>query len=84
MESVKTGKTNKVGKNTEMANTKTNKETHFKQVSAITNRIRSIGGIFTKIAKKVRELVKKHPEKSSVALVVLTQCCMQEGKRIRR
>ncbi|WP_120936017.1 DUF874 family protein, partial [Helicobacter pylori] len=53
MESVKTGKTNKVGKNTEMANTKTNKETHFKQVSAITNRIRSIGGFFTKIAKKV-------------------------------
>ncbi len=43
---MKTGKTNKVGKNTEMANTKTNKGTHFKQVSAITNRIRSIGGIF--------------------------------------
>ncbi|MCQ2781080.1 DUF874 family protein, partial [Helicobacter pylori] len=37
MKSVKTGKTNKVGKNTEMANTKTNKETHFKQASAITN-----------------------------------------------
>ncbi len=27
MESVKTGKTNKVGKNTEMANTKANKDT---------------------------------------------------------
>ncbi|WP_423749977.1 DUF874 family protein, partial [Helicobacter pylori] len=26
---MKTGKTNKVSKNTEMANTKTNKETHF-------------------------------------------------------
>ncbi|TPI03522.1 DUF874 family protein, partial [Helicobacter pylori] len=35
MESVKTGKTNKVGKNTEMAHTKTNKETHFKRVGAI-------------------------------------------------
>ncbi|WP_367709768.1 DUF874 family protein, partial [Helicobacter pylori] len=42
MESVKTGKTNKVGKNTETANTKANKETHFKQVSAITNTLRSI------------------------------------------
>ncbi len=72
MKSVKTGKTNKVSKNTEMAHTKTNKETHFKQVSAITNTLRSIGGIFTKIAKKVRELVKKHPKKSSAALVVLT------------
>ncbi|MFP6078393.1 DUF874 family protein, partial [Helicobacter pylori] len=51
MESVKTGKTNKVGKNTEMANTKANKETHFKQVSAITNMLRSIGGFFTKIIK---------------------------------
>ncbi|WP_212872214.1 DUF874 family protein, partial [Helicobacter pylori] len=48
MKSVKTGRTSKVGKNAEMANTKANKETHFKQVSAITNRIRSIGGIFTK------------------------------------
>ncbi|GAA8611817.1 hypothetical protein oki184_03560 [Helicobacter pylori] len=84
MESVKTGRTNKVGKNAETANTKANKETHFKQVSAITNTLRSIGGIFTKIAKKVRELVKKHPKKSNAALVVLTQCCMQEGKRIRR
>ncbi|AHZ26286.1 DUF874 family protein [Helicobacter pylori] len=69
MESVKTGKTNKVGKNTEMANAKTNKETHFKQVSAITNTLRSIGGIFTKIMKRVRELVKKHPKKSNAALV---------------
>ncbi|WP_367692554.1 DUF874 family protein, partial [Helicobacter pylori] len=57
MESVKTGKTNKVGKNTETANTKTNKETHFKQVRTIANTIRSIGGIFTKIVKRVRELV---------------------------
>ncbi|MBH0234356.1 DUF874 family protein, partial [Helicobacter pylori] len=69
MESVKTGKTNKVGKNTEMANAKTNKETHFKQASTITNTIRSIGGFFTKIAKRVRELVKKHPKKSNAALV---------------
>ncbi len=60
MKSVKTAKTNKVGKNTGMANTKTNKKTHFKQVSAITNMIRSIGGFFTKIAKKVRELFKKN------------------------
>ncbi|UOS09981.1 DUF874 family protein [Helicobacter pylori] len=82
MKSVKTGKTNKVGKNTEMANTKTNKETHFKQVSTITNRIRSIGGIFTKIAKKVRELVKKHPEKSSAALVVLTHVACKKAKEL--
>ncbi len=82
MESVKTGKTNKVGKNTEMANTKTNKETHFKQVSAITNIIRSIGGIFTKIVKKVRELVKKHPKKSKVALVVLTHVACKRAKEL--
>ncbi len=82
MKSVKTGKTNKVGKNTEMANTKTNKETHFKQVGAITNMIRSIGGIFTKIAKKVRELVKKHPEKSSAALVVLTHVVCKKAKEL--
>ncbi|WRG85624.1 DUF874 family protein [Helicobacter pylori] len=82
MESVKTGKTNKVGKNTEMANTKTNKETHFKQASAITNTIRSIGGIFTKIAKKVRELVKKHPKKSKVALVVLTHAACKRAKEL--
>ncbi|GAA9945990.1 DUF874 family protein [Helicobacter pylori] len=82
MESVKTGKTNKVGKNTEMANTKANKKTHFKQVSAITNRIKSIGGIFTKIAKKVRELVKKHPEKSSAALVVLTHVACKRAKEL--
>ncbi|GAA8501529.1 DUF874 family protein [Helicobacter pylori] len=82
MESVKTGKTNKVSKNTEMANTKTNKETHFKQVSAITNTLRSIGGIFTKIAKKVRELVKKHPKKSKVALVVLTHVACKRAKEL--
>ncbi|GAA9832137.1 DUF874 family protein [Helicobacter pylori] len=69
---MESGKTNKVGKNTEMANTKTNKETHFKQVSAIANTLRSIGGFFTKIMKRIRELVKKHPKKSNVALVVLT------------
>ncbi len=82
MESVKTGKTNKVGKNTEMANTKTNKETHFKQVSAIINTLKSIGGIFTKIAKKVRELVKKHPKKSNVALVVLTHAACKRAKEL--
>ncbi len=82
MESVKTGKTNKVGKNTEMANTKTNKETHFKRVGAITNILRSIGGIFTKIAKKVRELVKKHPKKSSAALVVLTHVACKKAKEL--
>ncbi len=82
IKSVKTGKTNKVGKNTEMANTKANKETHFKQVNAITNRIRSIGGIFTKIAKKVRELVKKHPKKSNVALVVLTHVACKRAKEL--
>ncbi len=82
MESVKTGKTNKIGKNTETADTKTNKETHFKQVSAITNTLRSIRGIFTKIAKKVRELVKKHPEKSSAALVVLTHAACKKAKEL--
>ncbi|GAA9232107.1 DUF874 family protein [Helicobacter pylori] len=82
MESIKTGRTNKVGKNTEMAHTKTNKETHFKQVSAITNRLRSIGGIFTKIVKKVRELIKKHPEKSSAALVVLTHVACKRAKEL--
>ncbi len=82
MESVKTGKTNKVSKNTEMANTKTNKETHFKQVSTITNTLRSIGGIFTKIAKKVRELVKKHPKKSKVVLVVLTHVACKRAKEL--
>ncbi|GAA6868440.1 DUF874 family protein [Helicobacter pylori] len=82
MESVKTGKTNKVGKNTEMAHTKTNKETHFKRVGAITNILRSIGGIFTKIAKKVRELIKKHPKKSKVALVVLTHVACKKAKEL--
>ncbi len=82
MESVKTGKTNKVGKNTEMVNAKANKETHFKQVNAITNIIRSIGGFFTKIAKRVRELVKKHPKKSNAALVVLTHVACKRAKEL--
>ncbi|WQW47436.1 DUF874 family protein [Helicobacter pylori] len=82
MKSVKTGKTNKVGKNAETADTKANKETHFKQASAITNTIRSIGGFFTKIAKRVRELVKKHPKKSNVALVVLTHVACKKAKEL--
>ncbi|GHP35108.1 hypothetical protein VN1180_02140 [Helicobacter pylori] len=82
MKLVKTGKTNKVGKNTEMAHTKTNKETHFKQVSAITNTLKSIGGFFTKIMKRVRELVKKHPKKSNVALVVLTHIACKKAKEL--
>ncbi|GAA8589598.1 DUF874 family protein [Helicobacter pylori] len=82
MESVKTGKTNKVGKNTETADTKANKEAHFKQASAITNTIRSIGGFFTKIAKRVRELVKKHPKKSNAALVVLTHVACRKAKEL--
>ncbi|MCK0499553.1 DUF874 family protein [Helicobacter pylori] len=82
MKSVKTGKTNKVGKNAETANTKTNKKTHFKQVSAITNTLRSIGGFFTKIMKRVRELVKKHPKKSSAALVVLTHVACKKAKEL--
>nr|BCI58056.1 DUF874 family protein [Helicobacter pylori] len=82
MESVKTGKTNKVGKNTETANTKASKETHFKQVNAITNTLRSISGFFTKIVKKVRELVKKHPKKSKAALVVLTHVACKKAKEL--
>ncbi|ADU80977.1 DUF874 family protein [Helicobacter pylori] len=82
MESVKTGKTNKVGKNAETADTKANKETHFKQANAITNTIRSIGGFFTKIVKKVRGLVKKHPKKSNVALVVLTHVVCRKAKEL--
>ncbi|MGL2652805.1 DUF874 family protein [Helicobacter pylori] len=82
MESVKTGKTNKVGKNAETANTKANKETHFKQANAITNIIRSIGGFFTKIAKRVRELVKKHPKKSNAALVVLTHVACRKAREL--
>ncbi|WRD20164.1 DUF874 family protein [Helicobacter pylori] len=82
MESIKTAKTNKVGKNAEMAHTKANRETHFKQVSAITNTLRSIGGIFTKIAKKVRELFKKHPKKSNAALVVLTHVACKRAKEL--
>ncbi|GAA9720620.1 hypothetical protein VN0032_05460 [Helicobacter pylori] len=65
-----------------MAHTKTNKETHFKQVGAITNILRSIGGIFTKIVSKVRGLVKKHPKKSNVALVVLTHVACKKAKEL--
>ncbi|QQW85944.1 DUF874 family protein [Helicobacter pylori] len=75
MKSVKIGKTNKVGKNTEMANTKTNKGTYFKGSD-------QIGGIFTKIAKKVREFVKKHPKKSNAALVVLTHVACKRAKEL--
>ncbi len=82
MESVKTGRTNKVGKNAETANTKANKETHFKQASVITNTLRSIGGFFTKIMKRVRELVKKHPKKSNAALVVLTHAACKRAKEL--
>ncbi|WQZ61371.1 DUF874 family protein [Helicobacter pylori] len=82
MESVKTGKTNKVGKNTETASTKANKEAHFKQASAITNMIRSIVGFFTKIMNRVRELVKKHPKKSNAALVVLTHVACRKAKEL--
>ncbi|GAA7460652.1 DUF874 family protein [Helicobacter pylori] len=82
MESVKTEKANKVGKNTETADTKANKETHFKQASTITNTIRSISGFFTKIAKRVRELVKKHPKKSRAALVVLTHVACKKAKEL--
>ncbi|MFB1343215.1 DUF874 family protein, partial [Helicobacter pylori] len=82
MESVKAGKTNKIGKNTEITNTKANKETHFKQASAITNTLRSIGGFFTKIMKRVRELVKKHPKKSNVALVVLIHAACKRAKEL--
>ncbi len=79
---MKTGRTNKVGKNAETANTKTNKGTHFKQVSVITNTLRSIGGFFTKIMKRVRELVKKHPKKSNAALVVLTHVACKKAKEL--
>ncbi len=82
MESIKIGKTNKVGKNAETANTKANKETHFKQASAITNMLRSIGGFFTKIMNRVRELVKKHPKKSKAAVVVLTHVACRKAKEL--
>ncbi|GAA9972432.1 DUF874 family protein [Helicobacter pylori] len=82
MKLVKTAKEKKVFKNTEMAHTKTNKETHFKRVGAITNILRSIGGIFTKIVKKVREFVKKYPKKSKVALVVLTHVACKRAKEL--
>ncbi|MCQ2881511.1 DUF874 family protein [Helicobacter pylori] len=82
MESIKTGKTNKVGKNTETADTKASKKTHFKQASAITNMLRSISGFFTKIMNRVRELVKKHPKKSNAALVVLTHVACKKAKEL--
>ncbi|WP_189394350.1 DUF874 family protein, partial [Helicobacter pylori] len=82
MESVKIGRTNKVGKNAETANKKANKETNFTQVSAIINTLRSIGGFFTKFMKRVRELVKKHPKKSKVALVVLTHVACKRAKEL--
>ncbi|WRF07870.1 DUF874 family protein [Helicobacter pylori] len=82
MKSVKTGKTNKVEKNAETADTKANKGTHFKQVSTIANTLRSIGGIFTKIAKRVRGLVKKHPKKSRAALVVLAHVACKKAKEL--
>ncbi len=81
MESVKT---NKVGKNAETADTKANKEAHFKQASAITNTLRSIGGIFTKIAKKVRELVKKTSREKQCGISSIDPYCVQESERIRR
>ncbi|MCQ2895985.1 DUF874 family protein, partial [Helicobacter pylori] len=59
-----------------------NKETHFKQASTVTNTIRSIGGFFTKIAKRVRELVKRHPKKSNAALVVLTHVVCRKAKEL--
>ncbi|EMH13193.1 DUF874 family protein, partial [Helicobacter pylori] len=61
---------------------KANKEAHFKQANAITNIIRSIGGFFTKIMKRVRELVKKHPKKSNAALVVLTHVVCRKAKEL--
>ncbi|WP_143431798.1 DUF874 family protein, partial [Helicobacter pylori] len=39
-------------------------------------------GFFTKIAKKVRELVKKHPKKSRAALVVLTHVACRKAKEL--
>lgn len=51
-------------------------------MSAITNTLKSIGGFFTKIMKRVRELVKKHPEKSSAALVVLTHVACKRAKEL--
>ncbi len=66
-----------------MASTKANKEAHFKQVSAITNIIRSISGFFTKIVKKVRELVKKTPREKQCGISSIDPCCVQESERIR-
>ncbi|GAA8089289.1 hypothetical protein HpNP74_12940 [Helicobacter pylori] len=56
IKSVKTGKTNKVGKNTEITNTKANKEAHFKQASTITNTIRSIGGFLQRSQRELEDL----------------------------
>ncbi|OOQ17523.1 hypothetical protein B0X60_04615 [Helicobacter pylori] len=41
-----------------------------------------MGGFFTKIAKRVRELVKKHPKKSRAALVVLTHVACRKAKEL--
>ncbi|WP_240448868.1 DUF874 family protein [Helicobacter pylori] len=45
-------------------------------------RSESISGFFTKIAKRVRELVKKHPKKSRAALVVLTHVACKKAKEL--
>ncbi|EMH09154.1 hypothetical protein HMPREF1410_01018, partial [Helicobacter pylori GAM249T] len=44
--------------------------------------LRSIGGFFTKIIKRVRELVKKHPKKSRATLVVLTHVACRKAKEL--
>ncbi|WP_258865150.1 DUF874 family protein, partial [Helicobacter pylori] len=41
-----------------------------------------IGSFFTKIMKRVRELVKKHPKKSKVALVVLIHVACKKAKEL--
>ncbi len=42
----------------------------------------SIGGFFTKIVKRVRGFVKKHPKKSHAALVVLTHVACKKAKEL--
>ncbi len=42
----------------------------------------SIGGFFTKIVKRVRGFVKKHPKKSNAALVVLTHVACKRAKEL--
>ncbi len=42
----------------------------------------SIGGFFTKIVKRVRGFVKKHPKKSNAALVVLTHVACKKAKEL--